>query len=197
MNVLVAWGCMVWVPANKGRHFIRSERSMKWHRPVPEHWPTSPDEAVQESSTGVTFTRAAHVGPHGNVPPEFWIQCVYASGWPFIALESENRTEETARGGRVDYWGYGQSYPLWIPGRVKNWEQSMLPLRPVLPGFVLGTLVWGVASLALAWGCVSVRRGIRRRSGRCEMCGYDLKGTPTGVCPECGVRPRGALPLPD
>lgn len=31
-----------------------------------------------------------------------------------------------------------------------------------------------------------VRR--RARRGRCTACGYDLRGSPSGVCPECGVR---------
>ncbi len=31
-----------------------------------------------------------------------------------------------------------------------------------------------------------VRRGPRTRPGHCGTCGYDLSGTPTGVCPECG-----------
>ncbi|HEY8749907.1 MAG TPA: hypothetical protein VIM11_18125 [Tepidisphaeraceae bacterium] len=33
----------------------------------------------------------------------------------------------------------------------------------------------------------------KRRTGTCEMCGYDLTGNASGVCPECGA----AIGLPD
>jgi hypothetical protein len=31
-----------------------------------------------------------------------------------------------------------------------------------------------------------LRRRRRRRRGLCPMCGYDLRGSPSGVCSECG-----------
>jgi len=37
-----------------------------------------------------------------------------------------------------------------------------------------------------------MRRGRRRRSGRCVRCGYDLTGNVSRVCPECGT-PSGAM----
>jgi hypothetical protein len=200
VNVLVAWGCMVWVPASESRVVLAPHEQPSWLCTVPSHWPGSAHVVSQRTGFGVLFMTATRdASQAGAQLPDVWIQSSYSSGWPFIAMESENRVEVPGAGGRSDYWGYGQRYPLWIPGRVMDWEQSMLPLRPVLPGFFLGTLVWAATSFGLAWGCVSLRREARRRRGRCESCGYDLSGTPAGVCPECGqrVRPRGALPLPD
>ena len=35
-----------------------------------------------------------------------------------------------------------------------------------------------------------VRRWWRVRHGRCVFCGYDLRGSRSGACPECGLRYR-------
>lgn len=47
----------------------------------------------------------------------------------------------------------------------------------------LPTLLFGL------WPAVTLTRHIKRRyftPGVCRKCGYDLRGTPSGVCPECG-----------
>lgn len=53
-----------------------------------------------------------------------------------------------------------------------------------------------LAGLTLASGLVSAlawkrNRAARRRAriGHCPCCGYDLAGTTTDICPECGVGP--------
>jgi len=33
-----------------------------------------------------------------------------------------------------------------------------------------------------------LRRYRRRKHGLCTCCGYDLRVSPTGICPECGTR---------
>ena len=50
------------------------------------------------------------------------------------------------------------------------------------------------ALLPAVWLTRAARRRRRRRAGRCEACGYNLRGSP-GRCPECGAEPgrRGAL----
>ena len=60
--------------------------------------------------------------------------------------------------------GYSTStrvrFPLWLP-----------------------TLLFGT------WPSIALTRQIKRRyfsPGICRKCGYDLRGTPSGVCPECG-----------
>jgi hypothetical protein len=62
-----------------------------------------------------------------------------------------------------------------------------LPCIPLWPGFLVDTAFWGGAAF-LVWsgrgGAGFVRRGVRRRRGRCVGCGYELKGL--AVCPECG-----------
>jgi len=50
-----------------------------------------------------------------------------------------------------------------------------------------GLLVF-LCSLPLAQG--PLKRQWRRWRGKCETCGYDLRGNGSGRCPECGVRFR-------
>jgi hypothetical protein len=60
-------------------------------------------------------------------------------------------------------------------------------------GFIVGMA--GAAALPIirlsAWGFVIARRRSRRRAGLCEWCGYELRGTLSGRCSECG---RGFRP---
>ena len=52
------------------------------------------------------------------------------------------------------------------------------------PGFAVDTAFWGGAAFVV-WSVPGfVRRGVRRRRGRCVRCGYELAGG--DVCPECG-----------
>lgn len=56
------------------------------------------------------------------------------------------------------------------------------------------TLMGGVAACALGPVVLLAPMGRRRRrmrEGRCEACGYDLRGAPGELCPECGASGRG------
>lgn len=51
--------------------------------------------------------------------------------------------------------------------------------------------LWGFAILFLALGVASgltrmTREWVRVKGGRCKKCGYDLRGTVSTRCPECG-----------
>jgi hypothetical protein len=65
--------------------------------------------------------------------------------------------------------------------RGTNWQRQML----------VGVHLGLVAVLLALFPVISLirgplRRSRRRRRGRCLVCGYDLRGNVSGVCPECG-----------
>jgi hypothetical protein len=67
-----------------------------------------------------------------------------------------------------------------------------LPLRPLWPGLVGDSLLYGL----LLWlGLVMPARAravLRRRGGRCPACGYDLVRNLGAGCPECGWKRAAA-----
>jgi len=59
-----------------------------------------------------------------------------------------------------------------------SWGVVVLPYWMVLsPLTILPVLRGGAVAIALR----------RKRAGRCQLCGYDLTGNVSGVCPECGA----------
>jgi hypothetical protein len=49
-------------------------------------------------------------------------------------------------------------------------------------------LMFGLLALAVASLIAAAREYRRRKTGRCEECGYDLRATPKDTsCPECGA----------
>jgi hypothetical protein len=105
------------------------------------------------------------------------------SGWPLRCVESRRvGTEIDGKRASID------QLPAWmsgirVPEKVASGSRD-LPLVPLWPGFLVDTAFWGGAAF-LVWSVPGfVRRGVRRRRGRCVRCGYELKGL--AVCPECG-----------
>ena len=61
------------------------------------------------------------------------------------------------------------------------------PNRVIWSGMIVNEVFYG-SVIALSFvGWIQGRRAIRRRSGRCPKCAYDLRGAEHEVCPECGV----------
>jgi hypothetical protein len=112
-------------------------------------------------------------------------------GWPFRSLASVHRGE-WGGGNADDEWRSGvlripslaSSANGWVPG---------LPIRILPRGFVLDTFV----ATGILWiaprSIREARRRFRASRGLCPQCAYDLRGSPTGDCPECGVNSRAAL----
>ena len=64
-----------------------------------------------------------------------------------------------------------------------------LPLRPILPGFIINTFFYAAIWFGVFFGVAALRRFVREKRGRCVKCGYDLRSGFAGEergCPECG-----------
>jgi len=59
-----------------------------------------------------------------------------------------------------------------------------LPLRPIWPGFLINTLLYGATLWLLFFGFAMMRRYRRRRRGACPYCRYPRGAS--DVCSECG-----------
>ncbi len=119
-------------------------------------------------------------------------RAVDARGWPFLAL----------------YCNY-----VWVPdpsapsgqrpavhGALRLGSEAVrkgmgafqypvgLPLRPIWPGLVLNTGVFGAGWALLLFAPGITRGTLRRRRGQCPRCGYDLRALRRdSPCPECGA----------
>jgi hypothetical protein len=116
--------------------------------------------------------------------------CLYA-GWPFLALDSVERFGHHQGGfagpWTLDTWAEGLGAPDWWSSAGSH---RHLPVHPVWPGFALDTALYAAVWWALLFTPLPFYRAARHRlrvsRGMCPSCGYDLKGSPGGACPECG-----------
>lgn len=135
-------------------------------------------------------------------------------GWPIVFLERHRGRPYAYHGNRYVRGGPTPAeYAGWLRGAPKlyadraSWEQNsynaewlqILANNPkgAMWRFQRGALVFALALwftfLAATWflilyGWQRVRAESRRRRGRCQHCGYDLRGSiEMGRCPECGT----------
>lgn len=102
------------------------------------------------------------------------------AGWPWRALACEFSDLNGQRGGWTFVSKAGAAVPAsGGPVRVLAW-------KPLWPGFALNVLVFSAGWAVILFAPRTSRRTRRRLRGQCERCGYDLRASPDGRCPECG-----------
>jgi len=108
------------------------------------------------------------------------------AGWPASALRGivVERDDSTSK--------VISTHGAWI----LDWHNEVwLAARPILPGFIINTFFYAAIWFVLFFAIGFAKRTIRKKRGRCVKCGYDLRGTSGGGCPECGWN-RQEEPLP-
>ena len=108
-------------------------------------------------------------------------------GWPMLALRcrfepapSDLYETRLALGGIPVGGRRGRVDPV----------QTGLPFHPVMPGFLVNTLLFAFAYFILFILWRSDRAGRRRLRRRCPRCAYDLREEFADGCPECGWNRR-------
>jgi hypothetical protein len=103
-------------------------------------------------------------------------------GWPWGTMEWIGTMDLRHR---KDGWTWrdGLEPPRW-GGAITQGASRRLPLVALWPGFAYSALTIGAVLFVVQLVPRGVRRGLRRRRGRCVACGYELQGLVK--CPECG-----------
>ncbi|MCL4743159.1 MAG: hypothetical protein KJZ54_13255 [Phycisphaerales bacterium] len=205
VNVLVAWACALWSPLDYRRMSFDFGVDASLLAGIPSDWLRPPSDlaapvlvsgerrtatapGIAIDLAGVTYL-TFNGFPGG--PSRF--VSVFQSGIPFRSLEavqiydvSQSRNAPMTPG-----WSWSMTPPDSLPAVSGPYEHLLLllphrplPLRPVLPGFTLNTVIYAVIAAALCVAPSRVRAFVRHRRGLCLCCGYDARDL--DVCPECG-----------
>ena len=214
-TVAVAWACAAWVdpfttiqpsPRRSGGA-IRGPGYQQWMvgamdafgaRRIRSQWDVGHPKVAQLDRVGIVFFGPPEPlipgwAPFLVPPPDgpslsTHTRVADARGWPFLAMWSG-----------LSYDGNLQpptKIPTIMRGLVLNPDAMsgpspdttvrMLPLAPIWSGFLADIAFYSLIWLVLLMLTVASRRALRSRQGCCVICGYDLRGTPHGKCPECG-----------
>lgn len=113
------------------------------------------------------------------------------AGWPLLAFEGFRfRRHQTMPLTPPTVWVSWaiESSANPITGVTGGIQRRLLPLRPMTLGFIVNSLLYGIALWLLVAGPLAfIRWRRRRRIGHCATCGYDLRGATHERCPECGA----------
>ena len=179
-----------------------------WPWSPPEGWPLRPDRSQHEASLGLTGMQIERSDAFNRVrysfEPDLPSHTMSRTqwGWPWRSVETRDQWSDD------DLWWTNpaiaslrlraeMALPTWswdrgwlcpfVPRPFGPFSDSLrLPVRPVAWGFAGNTLMYGAFLYALSLAPRVARRWVRRKRGACMACGYSLRGTATGVCPECG-----------
>ena len=151
---------------------------------MPDHG-AAPEELVPSWSDlgelSDAFQELVARAPDSLVIERRWVQCY---GWPARSLWSHWYLIDPGDSPPIE-GSEGSINPL------KPWRGFVpraLPTRPIWPGFAINTIFYAAILWLLTLGPFTARRIIRHKRGHCIKCGYDLRGTSEGGCPECGWR---------
>lgn len=120
-----------------------------------------------------------------------------AVGWPWRCVCGYSETELVDLGA-FGWYGHGAIIGLHPYPSSTDDAVWMLPTTPLWAGLVLDTATWGAAWLLI--GLIPAARGATNRwywrwRKLCPFCQYDMRASPSDVCPECGHSNRRAMPL--
>jgi hypothetical protein len=205
-TVLVAWGCSLWAPLGPSTNYggpcpTDPARCAKFLGPAVEY--ADPTWLRPEPATVVIYIKEVALGAGVNVTRLTVARedlssrgssdvGLWRAGWPLPALRCAVRVQDWDDRKRRD-WPGAVNAPWWLgPRPIRPLDPlgffmraRPLPLRPEPVGFLINSVMWGSLAFSMPM-LASIRHAIRCRRNHCPACGYDLSGSTTGTCPECG-----------
>lgn len=216
-NVAIAWACALWSPVSKRfavaisndhpGHLIERfdlgtveakvyvSQGLGWEtRELHSSGPLteSVDLWIEMLSS---WTDAGQSIPALPTMPAFVMS--RTCGWPFESLYGEmivlpySAFDDVMSRPPADSERILFHYSILVP---ESWSEKgleglpyPLPSYPIIAGFAGNTLIYAVIAWLGLFLLSQARRVFRKRRGRCPACGYDMRGTPDGTCPECGA----------
>jgi hypothetical protein len=192
LTVAVAWGCVACASHKRllpdvSMGWLGFDRTFdQWPDPPPAGWPGRGLTFASEGPgvRGQVWQNAQVWGINDSFYDAYWMRHIEC-GWPLTALKGLSKHHILRDSGVVDRVRHEHWSGLRL--RIRPRQPIMLPVEPHWPGFALDTAFYG-ALVFLLWSAPGVvRRRTRKRRDRCPTCGYDLRGTTNGPCPECGA----------
>jgi hypothetical protein len=145
-----------------------------WPLVPPLKWPAVPDVRIDFHAFGVRGSSGIFRGPPGE--SKYMEVTIY--GWPFACMR------ERSMGG----FPSGPEIPMcWLLRGRHLADGHRLAFEPVPIPLFMNSVLFGLPVFLICFGLGWVRHRVRAAAGCCSTCGYDLAGTPSGVCPECGT----------
>lgn len=126
---------------------------------------------------------------HDLADPPAWHSEYFEAGWPMYAMTyCEHRDDAIVGGSWRDRAKGGLVLSSTHEGALR-----VLPLTPIIPGFLVNTLFYATIWLCMTLGFGAWRSRRRVKGNRCASCGYSREGLePLIACPECGTVPTRA-----
>lgn len=197
VTVLVSWGIAMWAPMPILRPTVGTPQR-QWRGAVPATWSPIPKRELGGQKPWIVTQQlrsSTLESVAGYLSEVQYTRVDVGLPWPSLSYDhlKEGPAVTTQRARREVKSGWTVTeLPIWRRGlrleRVARYRR--IPLLPVWPGFLLNTLTYAGLAAFLWWVPGAARRTLRRRRGRCQRCGYDLRGSADGACPECGSAPR-------
>ena len=218
--IAVAWACAAWVDpyttvqpsprtsggATNGRHYtiwVVGRHAAFGSARTDSNWsdPSDTRTGLRGPFFGLPEPLipkwAPFLVPHADTPagPEH-VRVTDARGWPFLAMWSGLSYDgDIQLLANVPTIMHGLVVnPSAMSGPSPNTTVRMLPLALIWGGFLADVAVYSLGWFALFALVIAGRRALRSQRGCCVHCGYDLRGTPYGKCPECGLAIRQPPP---
>lgn len=147
----------------------------------PTHYDPGPDWiiALPEIVGSTELSMLPQTIDVGNKEPRLILD---QRGFPFIALFS---TAIITSDSVQVYGGFRTPRPARRISVLGD-APVVLPFEPIWGNFILDSAIYAWTGWLLLCSLKLVTVMIRRRSGKCAYCGYDLRGTSGTTCSECG-----------